>query len=117
MESHGERIAEDDGAPWRNGPTFDQPRPIQSAGTAPTGRPGAGRCDVEQRISIARGRAHPDDGPEGAEEKGRRRRDEVRQTHRRAVVSRGEVVAELVGTEDPEEGEPKESRSRASEAR
>src|ERR1700730_6971223 len=62
--------------------------------------------DVEERVAVARGRAHADHRPHGAEEEDRRRgRDEVGQAHRGAVVAGGEVVAELVGAEDREQGE------------
>ena len=77
----------------------DQVRPTISAGIATTQagqRPGGG--DVEQRVAVARGRAHADDGAEGAEQDGRR--DEVRQAHGGTVVARREVVAELVHAED-----------------
>ena len=60
--------------------------------------------DVEERVAIPSGRAHPDHRPEGAEqEQGRRRRDEVRRAHRGPVRLRGEVMAELVRPEDGEQ--------------
>ena len=65
----------------------------------------AGGRDVEQRVPVAGGRAHADDGAQGSEEERRRSRDEVRQAHRRAIGPRREVVAELVGAENGEQGE------------
>ena len=86
--------------------TLDHPSPIQSAGNRHH-EPGQwpGRRDVEERVPVARGRAHPDDGAQRAEEEGRGRRDEVRQADRGAVGARREVVAELVGAEDGEQRE------------
>ena len=73
----------------------------------------ASRRDVEERVAIARRRAHPDDGAQRAEQEDRwRRRDEVRQADRGLVVTRREVVAELVDAEDRQQGQRERSPRR-----
>ena len=93
-----------------SGSTIADPRPRRPssrAGIATTSpASGPGHRDVEERVAVPRGRAHADDRAEGAEqEQRRRRRDEVRQAHRRPVVARREVVAELVDAQDGEQRE------------
>jgi len=81
------------------GTTLDHASPRRSRGTRRPGRR-ADRRRRCRRASSGRGAGERIRmiGAEGAEPDGRG--DEVRQAHRRAVVSRGHVVAELVNSEN-----------------
>ncbi len=106
-EPHEERVTEGDDIALGNR-AHPRPREAQPQRGQRHQQPGerARGGDVEEGLPVPRGRAHPDHRAQGAEQEERRRRgDEVRQAHRRAVGPRGEVVAELVRAQDGEEGE------------
>ena len=107
MKPHQQRVAEDTLPPAGSAATFDHAEPEPAArAPPPRARPGARRPRC-RTASSGRARASACGSPRPACRRGRRRRrgDEVRQAHRGAVGPRREVVAELVGAEDGEQGE------------